>query len=161
MKTQFSTMDIIKALKIPRERLRQWLKGGFIKPDQAVPSQGKWTWFSLLDVYRIALFRKLIERGFKRASAAKAVGFDLNEFRAPIEWHYIGFRMEDGKLRTFILFVPFGDPEDPNYRGDKMDLQHGCLESRADKFSKDWDDLFIVNLIKLRKAVDEALKNLG
>lgn len=70
-KTEFSTFDIIKALGIPRERLKDWMSKGYAKP--SIPAKGKGTKavFYRIDVYTIALFRHLVEdRHFTRDVAS-------------------------------------------------------------------------------------------
>jgi hypothetical protein len=69
MQDDFSTLDICKALKIERERLRSWIKKDFIKP--SIPAEGAGTRasFTRLDVYKIAVFKALLEKGQSRTSA--------------------------------------------------------------------------------------------
>ena len=80
----YSTLDIVKALNIPRERLRDWMTRGFIKP--SLPSTGKGTIaiFTKADVFGVALFGKLLEKGFKREMAAEYIEMvmDQNLYRA-------------------------------------------------------------------------------
>jgi hypothetical protein len=40
MRDGFSTLDIVKTLEIPRERLRSWMKEGFILPTAPAKGQG-------------------------------------------------------------------------------------------------------------------------
>jgi len=48
----YTTFQIIKALKIPRERLKDWMEKGFVKPSlQQARGKGTKALFSLLDVY--------------------------------------------------------------------------------------------------------------
>jgi len=70
MRDDFSTLDICKALNIPRERLRSWMKEGFIEPNEPSEGQGKRAIFTRQGVYKIAIFKSYIERGFDRKTAA-------------------------------------------------------------------------------------------
>jgi hypothetical protein len=70
MRQEFSTLDIVKALDIPRERLREWMNRGFIEPSQPAEGQGTKAVFSRDAVYRVALFRELLNKGFTRKKAA-------------------------------------------------------------------------------------------
>lgn len=74
MKNEFSTLDIVKALDIPRERLREWMNRGYIEPSiQKASGQGTKALFSRADIYLVALFKKLIGLGFSRKSASDFV----------------------------------------------------------------------------------------
>lgn len=70
MRNEYSTLDIVKALEIPRERLRDWMNKGFIKPTIPAEGQGTRAVFTRSDVYAVALFQNLIEVGFKRSQAS-------------------------------------------------------------------------------------------
>jgi DNA-binding transcriptional MerR regulator len=67
---EFSTFDIMKILSIPRERLRDWMNRGFIVPTKKAQGYGTKAVFSQEDVYKVGLFKKLLEMGFKRKKAA-------------------------------------------------------------------------------------------
>jgi hypothetical protein len=70
MKNEFTTFDIMKALEIPRERLREWINRGFVKPHQSADGQGTKAIFTRSDVYAVALFKRFIEHGITRKAAA-------------------------------------------------------------------------------------------
>jgi len=70
MQDEFTTFDIIKALRIPRERLQDWINREFIKPSTPAKGQGTKAIFTRKDVYLVALLRHLIDSGFKRSTAA-------------------------------------------------------------------------------------------
>jgi len=58
----FSTLDIMKHLKLARERFRIWVDKGFITPSvYRAKGAGESHRFDILDVYKIALFRHLVE----------------------------------------------------------------------------------------------------
>ena len=52
----FSTLDIVKALRIPRERLRDWMNNGFVVPTILSQGQGTKAVFTRGDIYLVALF---------------------------------------------------------------------------------------------------------
>lgn len=70
MRNEFSTFDIVKALGIPRERLKDWMNNGFVKPTIPATGQGTKAVFTRVDLYFTELFRDLLNRGFKRERAA-------------------------------------------------------------------------------------------
>lgn len=65
----YSTIDISKAFGMPRERLRDWMDRGFIKPSLPSTGQGTIAIFTTKDVYRVFLFEKLVDAGLKRQTA--------------------------------------------------------------------------------------------
>ena len=91
---EFSTFDIVKALEIPRERLRDWMNRGFVIPTQKAQGQGTKAIFSREDVYAVALFQNLIQRGFKRKEASNIVNEWLH-FDALELFSYLVFRYEN------------------------------------------------------------------
>jgi len=74
MKTGYSTLDVVRTLGIPRERLREWLSRGFITPGiQQASGAGTKALFGPEDLYRIMLFKQLVESGISREMASKVV----------------------------------------------------------------------------------------
>ena len=73
MKTEFSTFDIVKILEIPRERLKDWMNNGFVKPTTPAQGRGSRAVFMREDVYIIALFKNMISWGLKREVAARII----------------------------------------------------------------------------------------
>jgi hypothetical protein len=94
IRDSFSTFDVVKALGIPRERLKDWMSKGFVRP--SVPAKGKGTKaiFTRDDVYSVAIFKHLVEDfGMKRSAAAK----HLAEYKATGEdmfWVIVASRLE-------------------------------------------------------------------
>lgn len=161
METQtFTTTDIIQCLKIPRERLRDWISRGFVNPSVPAPGQGKAAEFSIWDVYRIELFRVLIDGGFSRTTAAEFVkvvpeGDDEN---GPVS--YIMFRREGDEIRSFTVLRGAGALS-VDLAGGRIGVgPHGYFDPRQIKDSKfdpeNWDNLHLVNFEKIRKTVDMA-----
>jgi hypothetical protein len=81
MKTEFSTLDIVRRLGIPRGRLREWINEGFIEPSiQKSKGHGSKSLFSRLDVYAIVYYKHLIEKlHLPRSEAAKVINVWLND----------------------------------------------------------------------------------
>ena len=135
----FSTFEICEALEIPHERLRQWLKLGFIIP--LIPAQGQGTRaeFSKADVYGIALFNELVGFGWKREVAARCFkGYvKLDKFD---KWEFIGLVMKKGR-EPFLI----------NY--EDIDTLLTVMKSHAD----DWHQIHVINFGILKEAVDEKL----
>jgi hypothetical protein len=156
---EYSTFDIVKALDIDRERLREWMNRGYIKPSQPAQGQGTKAVFTKIDIYGIALFQNFIEAGFSREAASLYVQkFIKEEKRMKSETKVIVFRLSTETIQFSQL--------DSNSSIENLDLRTGTLVapmSRAEKREflpkdlEDWDRVYIVNFEKIRKKVDAAL----
>jgi hypothetical protein len=168
-RTEFSTLDIGKALHIPRERLRDWMNRGFIKPTVIAAGQGSRAGFTLSDVYGIAFFRTLVESGFSREVAADYVRLFLEREKDEPD-HQKTVRIVFKIMGKQISIMTF-----PRIEGKwKMDLETGLAKMEGmgaspqrlieKRFSeawsdKDWQMIQIVNFEALCKKVDVALAN--
>lgn len=77
VKTGFSTFDVIKIFDMKRERLREWMNHGFITPTMPAEGVGTKAAFTLLDVYQVGVFKKLVDAGVNRSIASLWV--DVND----------------------------------------------------------------------------------
>jgi DNA-binding transcriptional MerR regulator len=162
MKNEFSTFDVIKALKIPRERLRQWMNLGFITPTIAADGQGTKAIFTRQDAYRIELFRKLLEIGLQR----KLAGQFIESYKEPRGSHlrgesYLVIRLGTrtnrpaGKYGTYFSKCIASSDQ-------KIDLKTGFIDDEAlsAEFDDQWDYIQIVNLKRLEAATDRLLEKI-
>ena len=69
-RSAFSSNHVAKALNIEPERLRQWIRLGFITPNTPAKGQGSRGVFTRGDVYSVELFRRLLDLGIARSFAA-------------------------------------------------------------------------------------------
>jgi len=157
----YSTIDISKALNIPRERLRDWMVRGFIKPSLPSTSKGTIAIFIRTDVVCVALFMKLITKGFKRDAAAEYVDLLIE---SPVLINSINFIILKSMVRNNDLeVVPFFShgPVSLNLNIDKdrnVNLNTGFTHRiEADE----WDDIQIINVVNIQKEVDAALARLN
>ena len=178
MREKFSTLDIVKALGIPRERLRDWMNNGFIIPTISSRGQGTKAVFTRNDVYLVALFTDFLRKGFKRYNASHLVG------RAGLI-----LKNEPSKSLVYLIifFMKNHDPSvmvkpiyDPLTRWDRIDLRwNGRISSQQivgnrnnaqkenDLTAKEtrqmtsttqvWENIHIVNFKTLKKGVDLQL----
>jgi len=156
----YSTLDIVKALNIPRERLRDWMTRGFIKP--SLPSTGKGTIaiFTKADIFGVALFGRLLEKGFKREVAAEYIEMVLshNLYKA---LNLILFKsvIRDGERVV--------DIEEQIGKGPlKVEIdEKGNAKIISGPFenpiAEEWEDIHILNVGNLFKEVDVALSDIG
>jgi len=178
--TQFSTLDIVKAFNIPRERLREWMNRGFVKP--TVPSRGVGTraLFNRSDIYLIVLFQRLLGLGLKRTDASRFIHFfkDVPDVSA-IEYLYFRYQKplsdvtQNLEKHTTPLFF-WTDPEpDAHFWG--FNLETGCFSwhprnrertdydphkifPHFDQNAEEWDCIILINLKKIRQFSDKKLQ---
>jgi len=163
MGQEYSSLDIVRALKIPRERLRVWIDQGFVSPNiQRAKGQGTKAIFDRLDVYAIALFRKLLEMGLNRVDASRYLQTWLKEARnRPIK---------GAVLYNQIIFIRFVKKESvkrgcfalssPKAQSMSFAFQFSALGGQIDEYlkDKDWDDILVVNFKKIKDEVDASLE---
>jgi len=159
LKQEFSTFDIIKRLNIPRERLREWMKRGFIEPTTRASGIGTKAVFTLQDVYKVLLFKHLVEIGFMRETAADFIkNLDIVEL---LSGDYIGFRVGKDKVpwsNTNVVYF-FMNKHQILQISDGMPAGWYNIRNKVKKFASEheYDDLIIVNYRKIRQRANAAL----
>ncbi len=83
---QYSTFDIARILEIPRDRIHDWMRRGFISPSIVTAhGHGSKNLFSRWDVYGIALFHNIVKGGTSREWAKKVFQYwQKNTLKLPI-----------------------------------------------------------------------------
>jgi len=171
MRNQFSTFDIIKALGIPRERLRNWQKADFIKPTYASLGQGQRATFTRWDVYGIELFRMLLlDVGIIRKTAAdyvkEFIRLEKDDQNDPVE--YVILQMSSGPGKKLLRAIS-------TTKGKwAMEIKTGHIgminpkvatvffdpRQLKGEFKIDWDYIHIIDFSKIKNRVDRALSAL-
>jgi DNA-binding transcriptional MerR regulator len=156
-----STLQVCKALGINRERLRDWMLQGHIKPTQTVEEHGSKAGFTDSDVVGIALFKKLVDLGFKRELIADllknyvGVGGGLLHLAS-----YLVFRIEanedGGRNIISRLFVGGEDKLTISLEPNSIKINE-----EPDVSSTHWEDFHTINLSKIQYEVLTALKKTG
>lgn len=170
MKTEFSTFDVMKALGIPRERLKDWMSSGFIKPLKPAEGKGTKAIFDRVSVYAIALFRHLHEeRGLVRKQAAVLVQDWQSDMRDSLDKFKVTTNRDPQNalvdLLTREFFVVFYEKSfefiSRSYLGPEENRLADIL-NRIEKITQgaDWTDLYCVNFRRIRDEVDECLKTI-
>ncbi len=167
MRDEFSTLDIVAALKIPRERLREWMNREFVKPSQAASGLGTKAIFSRNDVYAVALFEKLLEIGYKREDAAKELDLFYRHFTDGTKAILLlrGIKKQDKVIRQAVTFLP-------EHKVFSVDLDTGKSPGAEkdpnktkmfgwDLIDCEWDVMTLINLRRLREKTDARLGSLG
>lgn len=156
----FTTFDASRILGIKYQRLREWIGRGQVKPSIVkAEGIGTKTLFSRRDLYLIALFRLLVEKGFSRDDASSAVK-DLNSYLSAAKtWddpaensHLLFFEDRDrqGKNmpRTYIL-------NDQRFK--EMSLYELLSHKGYFKDALEYDKFVMVNFRKIRGEIDMAV----
>jgi len=159
MRDKFSTLDIVKALEIPRERLREWMNRGFIKPSEPARGQGTKAVFTRIDVYGVALFRHLLTKGFKREIASEYVQAVILHDSACIA------SLKEGVQTVFFTFSPgYPYPRTDFLYGKNPSSLQAVGKAAGERFKEDnssvWDYIIVINLAWLKKETDAALLTL-
>jgi len=78
MSQEFTTFEIEKRLGIQRNLLAQWLMRGYIVPSVSrATGLGTKNLFSRNDLYKISLFKMLVETGIRRDEAKDYIGINF------------------------------------------------------------------------------------
>ena len=151
MRSEFSTLDICKALGIQRERLRDWMTQGHIKPTHPATGQGTKAIFTRQAVYCVALFIKMINGGFNR-NTAKMYIEKMKQEKDFFNFSYLTFQIDNFDGQGFFACagdnfkeakdVPFFWPITPKSTNDNIQV---------------WDYLNIINFKKIQKDTDAKL----
>ena len=171
MRNEYSTLDIVKALEIPRERLRDWMSREFIIPSVQSEGQGTKAIFTRYDIYGIALFKKMVESGLSRTVA----GDWVNNFISREKDGTDGQKTDIIKLIVTLGGESFSESivsQDwfvdlstgmtaPNPKKLPHDINPLSLFSKMkEQYSKKWDVIILINFKNLRDEVDNMLNSL-
>ncbi len=167
MRDEFSTLDIVKALEIPRERLRSWMKEGFVRA--AVPARGQGTkaLFRRSDIYSIALFGDLLGAGFRREIAAS----HMQEFSKVFHRNYelVLYRqvaVPGGSMMQCTPVIVTGNNTfaimtgEASFKGNILETIEKTEAIKSMNDINSWDAFFVVNIRKLKNRVDKLLSKL-
>lgn len=141
-KKEFSSFEVMKLLKVKRERLREWINQGFTVPMVAAKGAGTKAVFSIMDIYKIAVFKRLVDSGISRSRAAIWVKENpkINDEREIEDLVYILLVDQGGQWISYMEPGPWNIEEDlkeipswnvgvlVNFRAIKEELKNSILE---------------------------------
>jgi len=164
MRNEFSTLDIVKVLEIPRERLRSWMKEGFVQPTVPAEGQGTKAIFSRHDVYAVSLFNDLLGAGFRREIAAS----HMREFSKIFHKNYelVLYRqtsLPGGCMLHCAPIIITGNNNfavmsgEVDFTGDAGESHEITEAMKSVNDISQWDNFFVVNIRKLKSTVDTKL----
>lgn len=156
---EFLASDIRAITGVKRNRLQAWLERSFLVPSiQRAEGHGSRNIWSLEDLYRIAIFKKVTERGLSREIAA---GF--------LSKGIAGKKLSTKELNGLKLLVYFRKdqnigvhavvyPENSSEKDwmPKFDMVTALQEAGF----KSFDDMYIINFVQIRNDVDAKIKEL-
>ena len=174
MRNEFSTLDIVKALGIPRERLRDWMNHGYIKPTTPAKGQGTKAIFTRKDVYGVLLFSNLLEKGFKRETASKhfhkIIENGLIEKTKYIVWRISTKYGKEIMLHQYLdelqarVDLKLGaidwTPFDPAIQKIPIIGKFYGVGKELIEKAGEWEQIIIMNLDLIKRKVDVALSSL-
>lgn len=176
MQYKFSSFEVGKILDIPRERIRAWMKDGFISPTFPSPGQGSRAIFTLDRLYCVALFQSLLNRGFNRKTAASIA----DEFWGSHEWHskdykntyyedtitteyiIICFNSDDtGEIPYIYTAQPSSSENPPLLNLLTLDVTGVASWTRTGKTDGKWKHVHIINFGEMVREVNEQINLVG
>jgi hypothetical protein len=167
MRDKFSTLDIVKVLEIPRERLRSWMKEGFVEATIPAKGQGTKAVFSRYDIYGISLFGDLLRTGFRRDIAAS----HMREFTKVFHKNYelVLYRqvtLPGGCMMHCSPVIITGNNTfavmsgEAGFAGDVVDSHEMTEAMKLINDISQWEIFLVVNIGKLKNKVDTLLSQL-
>jgi hypothetical protein len=164
MRNEFSTLDIVKVLEIPRERLRSWMKEEFVQPSVPAKGQGTKAIFSRHDVYAVSLFNDLLGAGFRREIAASHMGEFSKVFHKSYELVlYRQTSLPGGSMMHCAPIILTGNNNfavmsgEVNFTGDVEETHEITEAMKSVNDISQWNNFFVVNMRKLKSRVDAKL----
>lgn len=157
---KYTTTDVSK-IGIKRERLKEWTMKGYVRPSIKASGPGTKNLFSLLDLYQLKLFEKIIELGFFRKEAAFRTGVfgrAQQTFResSESESHEQKDILGNGiQMMASANFIAFGGSRDENNPA-LFQMLYDKKDFNLDDYAKS-PYVLIVNFKEIRDAVDSAL----
>ena len=140
----FSTLEVCKILMLERERLREWINKGFVRP--AIYNNKKWASFTTHYLYLIALFKMLVEYGFNRKVAANILEEEYTEgieVYGPGIWRFFVVKKDGNKYYTSVI-----DPDEDDWDPRRWDSHYGRFRT-----DKEYDMVLIFSL----RAIDSRM----
>ena len=145
---QFLAADVEKITGVKRQRLEQWLSRGFIAPSiQAASGHGSRNIWSRNDLYTIALFKKITESGLSRKMVSDFLSAGIVGRKKVNDVMFMLYMRKEGKRKGSAIYFKKGE-----------DIVLHLDDIQTDLNMHPFDDVFIVNFIKLRVAIDKKIE---
>jgi len=166
MDEDFFASEVTKITGVKLNRLQPWMERGFIEPSiQKATGHGTRNIFSRDDLYKIQLFKEMVEKGISRKLAAEnlsIVAWSEIEEKSRVKnlWIAICQSYLEGEVRGVSRWITF--PE--KYAHQRSSSQP--VPSRNAKFIEKtmWDllpgadEVMLINFSKIKERVDKKIE---
>lgn len=157
---EFSSFETADALDISIERMRQWMKLGFISP--SVPAKGRGTKgiFNRIDVYRAGLFLSLVDYGINRKYASSMSGVLMDPEDNKV-FKDLKLHLENIHGQLMLIVIKRKDVEDVSGLRMILCVSMPTIEEITtepdtnERFA--WDKFIVINLKQLVENIDARL----
>jgi hypothetical protein len=137
----FTSPEVEKILAVETERLRAWVKE-FIEPTIKSSTSGRKHYFSKIDIYKIAVFKKLVDSGVNRFIAKRII-----EQFSDQEW----FQIKSGSFAKYM----FVEINVKNRKSWKDSLKLYLSRNLPEKL--DWEIVIVINFDLITKSIKDKV----
>jgi len=138
----FTTTEVIAILNLKTERIRQWIKLKYVEPTISATGSGTKNYFSKIDIYKIAVFKKLVDSGVNRWIAKQITQEFSDE-----EWYHI----KSGSYAEY-LFIEVQAADRKSWK-DSLKLY---VSDRLPE-ELDWEIVIVLNFALITKKIESRL----
>ncbi len=137
----YDTNVLVKNFNIPLQRIQDWVLHGFVQPTAKTKNCGRKNLYSIERVYCVVMFKKLLDLGYKRKTAAEYLSqCNIIEHLLPTT-EYVILTSNKNNIKTHIL-----------RKGEKLPILIAFLVTHNEL-------LHIINFQSIRNEVDIVLKH--
>lgn len=141
MKNEFSSYEVADALGIKKEAFRGWIKEGFIEPQKPADGRGTKSAFSIEDVFRVELFRRLLKQGYSRERAKWISTLEKDAKNFP---NFI--IIQNFKSRITVL------------KSHAQNLGNDWNLEKSLRNIEEWDSFQVINFLQIKKEIIKKLE---
>ncbi len=154
---EFFAADVKRICHVKRNRLQTWLERGFIIPSiQKASGHGTRNIFSISDLYKIALFRHLIEKvKLSRERASDLISY--TSYKS--ENNVYSYFDEPGRYNRILIFDS-GEEGGESWRGESPinTIRELCSNPYFTEDGSDWSVIIMVNYGRIKKMIDKKIR---
>jgi len=156
----FTSFQVVKLLNIKKERLQEWLYKGFIKPEVRASGRGTKNRFSFKNLYEIALFSYLLKKGVSRKEGSKILKtgvLDTLERFKKTTMKSVKSDLPFKSIKPVLIIYKTGE----KYSSETIFDKKIGFEIQPDIIHRNIDEVQIINISKIIKAVDNAVRKMS
>ena len=152
----FSSFKVVEILKIKKERLQEWLYKVFITPEVRASGRGTRNRFSRTNLYEIALFDYLVQRGLSRKESARILKTDIMDIKKQYIEKSLKMVNEDiqyNSIKSVLIIFKTGD----NYSSKVVFEKEIRFDIKQDISDRNVDEVQIINIENIIQKVRQAV----